>query len=296
MTKYKFQSPHKQKIGTLCLTNVFWFIPYFCPMKKFGLLLCSVAALFFTSCNNGGDENGTDTPVKTTPILSYSVVSVHSHDTSYFTEGLEFYNGYLLESTGNYGPSKLVKIDPATNKIVQQVELDEKYFGEGITVLHDTLYQLTYKEHTVLVYTAKDFKKIKELHLNPEGWGLTNDGKNLIASDGSNNLYFYEPQTFKLLRVQAVTENDAPAVNINELEYINGFVYANQWQYNYILKIDPANGQVVAKMDLTELVNKVKAKDPHAAEFNGIAYNPATKKVYVTGKYWPELYEIQFNF
>jgi len=278
-----------------CLTNVFWFIPYFCPMKKIGLLLCSVAVLFLTGCNNG-DEDGTDTPVKTTPVLSYSVVSVHSHDTSYFTEGLEFYNGYLLESTGNYGPSKLVKLDPATNKLVQQVELDEKYFGEGITVLHDTLYQLTYKEHTVLVYTAKDFKKIKELHLNPEGWGLTNDGKNLIASDGSNNLYFYEPQTFKLLRVQAVTENDAPAVNINELEYINGFVYANQWQYNYILKIDPANGQVVAKMDLTELVNKVKAKDPHAAEFNGIAYNPATKKVYVTGKYWPELYEIQFNF
>ena len=162
--------------------------------------------------------------------------------------------------------------------------------------MNDTLYQLTYKEHTVMVYTAKDFKKIKQLPLNTQGWGLTNDGRNLIASDGSNNLYFYEPQTFKLLRVQAVTENDAPAVNINELEYINGFVCANQWQYSYILKIDPSNGQVVAKMDLSELVNKVKLKDPHAAEFNGIAYNPATKKVYVTGKYWPELYEIQFNF
>lgn len=265
-------------------------------MKKSGWLFISIAGIAFISCNNSSNEDGADTPVKTTPVLSYSVISVHPHDTSYFTEGLEFYNGYLLESTGNYGSSKLVKIDPATSKAVQQVELGDKYFGEGLTVLNDTLYQLTWKEHTVHVYTARDFKKIKELRLNPEGWGLTNDGKNLIASDGSSNLYFYEPQTFKLLKVQAVTENDAPAVNINELEYINGFIYANQWQYNYILKIDPNNGQVVAKMELTELVNKVKAKDPHAAEFNGIAYNPATKKVYVTGKYWPELYEIQFNF
>ena len=279
----------------LCLTNVFLFIPYFCSMKKLCLLLTATLALFFISCNNSADE-GNGTSIKSTPVLSYSVVAVHPHDTSYFTEGLEFYNGYLLESTGNYGPSKLVKMDLATGKVIQQVDIGEKYFGEGITVLNDTVYQLTWREHVVNVYTAKDFKKIKELRLNPEGWGMTNDGKNIIASDGSNNLYFYEPQTFRLLRVQAVTENEAPAVNINELEYINGFVYANQWQYNYILKIDPSNGQVVAKMDLTELVNKVKAKDPHAAELNGIAYNPQTKKVYVTGKYWPELYEIQFNF
>ena len=279
----------------LCLTNVFLFIPYFCSMKKLCLLLSFISILLFMGCNNSEDE-GNGAPVKTTPVLSYSVVAVHPHDTSYFTEGLEFYNGYLLESTGNYGPSKLVKMDLATGKIIQQVDIGEKYFGEGITVLNDTVYQLTWKEHVVNVYTAKDFKKIKELRLNPEGWGLTNDGKNLIASDGSNNLYFYEPQTFRLLRVQAVTENEVPAVNINELEYINGFVYANQWQYNYILKIDPANGQVVAKMDLTELVKKIKIKDPHAQELNGIAYNPQTKKVYVTGKYWPELYEIQFNF
>lgn len=264
-------------------------------MKKiFGLLFFALA-LFFISCNNNSEES-TEPTAKSVPVLSYSVVGAQPHDTSYFTEGLEFYNGNLLESTGNYGPSKLVKIDPATGKIIQQVNLSKEYFGEGITVLHDTLYQLTYKEHIVNVYTAKDFKKIKELPLNPEGWGMTNDGKNLIASDGSSNLYFYEPQTFRLLRVQAVTENDAPAVNINELEYINGYIYANQWQYNYILKIDPSNGQVVAKMDLTDLVNKVKAKDPHADVLNGIAYNPVTKKVYVTGKYWPELYEIQFPF
>jgi len=266
-------------------------------MKKLCWLLSFTFVLFLISCKGDDGEGSSDgTVTRSTPVLSYSVISVHPHDTSFFTEGLEFYNGNLLESTGNYGKSKLVQMAFPGGKVVKQVSLDTTYFGEGITVLHDTVYQMTYKEHVVHLYTAKDFKKIKELPLNTEGWGLTNDGKNLIASDGSSNLYFYEPQTFRLLRTQGVTENDAPAVNINELEYINGFVYANQWQYSYILKIDPSNGQVVAKMDLSELVNKVKAKDPHAAEFNGIAYNPATKKFYVTGKYWPEMYELQFQF
>jgi glutamine cyclotransferase len=148
----------------------------------------------------------------------------------------------------------------------------------------------------VHVYSVKDFKKIKELPLNTDGWGLTNDGKSLIASDGSSNLYFYEPSTFRLLKTQGVTENGSPAVNINELEYIDGLVYANQWQYNYILKIDPNSGQVVAKLDLTDLVNKVKAQAPYINELNGIAYNPQTKKFYVTGKNWPQIFEIQFHF
>jgi glutaminyl-peptide cyclotransferase len=266
-------------------------------MKKICRLLPFALFLFFIGCNNNNDTGNTDTTAaKPIPALSYSVLSVQPHDTSFYTEGLEFYNGSLLESTGWKGKSRLVQTDLATGKILKKIDLDTSYFGEGITVLHDTLYQLTWQEHTVFVYTAKDFKKVKELRLNPEGWGMTNDGQNLIASDGSNNLYFYEPQTFKLLRVQAVTENDAPAVNINELEYVNGYIYANQWQYNYILKIDPSNGHVVAKMDLTELVNKVKAADPQAEVLNGIAYNPATKKFYVTGKNWPQIYEIQFQF
>jgi glutamine cyclotransferase len=264
-------------------------------MKQiFGLLALAVS-LFSIGCNSNTGQPSSEGTEKSTPVLSYSVVSVLPHDTSYFTEGLEFYKGTLLESTGLRGSSKLVQLNAPGGKIVKQINLDPKFFGEGITVLHDTLYQLTYQENVVNVYTVKDFKKVKELPLNGEGWGMTNDGKNLIASDGSNNLYFYEPQTFRLLRTQGVTENGVPAVNINELEYINGFVYANQWQYNYILKIDPSNGEVVAKMDLSELVNKVKAKDPQAAEFNGIAYNPDTKKVYVTGKNWPEIYEIQFD-
>ena len=200
-----------------------------------------------------------------------------------------------MESTGNKGSSKLVETDLQTGKPTKLISLNNQFFGEGLSVLNDTLYQLTWQEHIVHVYSVNDFKKIKELPLDTQGWGLTNDGKNLIASDGSANLYFYEPSTFRLLRTQGVTENGSPAVNINELEYINGFIYANQWQYNYIIKIDPNSGQVVGKLDLSDLVNRVKAQAPYVNELNGIAYNAETKKFYVTGKYWPQIFEIQFQ-
>jgi glutaminyl-peptide cyclotransferase len=264
--------------------------------KTFGFLF--IGSLFLAvGCNNNntsntGPENTTEPPI---PTLTYSIVRTLPHDTSYFIEGAEFYNNTLLESTGNYGPSKLLQIAFPSNKIINKVDLGPKYFGEGITVLHDTLYQLTYKEGKVFVYNAKDFKKINELPFNGEGWGMTNDGKNLIVTNGSANLYFYEPGTFRLLKVQQVTENRSLVPNINELEYVNGFVYANQWTYNYIYKIDPTNGAVVAKLDLTDLVNQVKARYPEVDVLNGIAYDPATKKMYVTGKYWPEWYEIQFE-
>jgi glutamine cyclotransferase len=265
-------------------------------MKKFWLLLIAPCLLFIFSCNNSDttsvSEPGND---NTTPNITYSIAATYPHDTSSFTEGLEFYKGKLLESTGNTGKSKLLEIDLKTGKPAKAISLDNKFFGEGITVLNDTIYQLTWREHIVNVYTVNDFKKIKEFPLNTEGWGLTNDGKNLIASDGSANLYFYDPSTFRLLRTQGVTENGGPAVNINELEYVNGFIYANQWQYNYIIKIDPNSGQVVSKLDLSELVNRVKAQAPYALELNGIAYNPETKKFYVTGKYWPQIFELQFQ-
>ena len=229
------------------------------------------------------------------PLINYTVAATYPHDTSFFTQGLTFYNGKLYEGTGLLKSSKLLQVDLATGKPLQQVALDSTLFGEGVTVLNDTIYQLTWQNKVVLVYTAKDFKKVKEFPLNTEGWGITHDGKELIVSDGTSNLYFYEPSTFRLLRTQGVTENGNPVINLNELEFINGYVYANQWQYNTIVKIDPSSGQVSAKLDLTEVVNRMKAKDPKAEFLNGIAYNPETKKIYVTGKDWPELYEIQFQ-
>lgn len=252
--------------------------------------------VFAVGCadNDSTADNGS-TPESQTPALTYTIAASYPHDTSSYTQGLEFYNGQLYEGTGNKGFSKLLQVDLKSGKASKQLSLDQKFFGEGITILNDTLYQLTWQDKVVFVYDPKTFKKIKEFPLNTEGWGLTNDGKNLIVSDGSSNLYFYEPSTFRLLRTQGVTENGSPAYNLNELEYINGFIYANQYEYNYIFKIDPASGQVVAKMDLSELVNRVRSKDPKINVLNGIAYDSTTKKIYVTGKWWPELFEIQFE-
>lgn len=266
---------------------------YFCLMKKSIGFLLSLLFFFFISCNNSGPGE-TDNPQSTVPVSTPSIVATLPHDTSYFTEGLEFYDSTLLESTGNYGPSKLVQVEPKTGKVLKQVDLGPKFFGEGITVLNDTLYQLTYRESVVFVYDAKTFKKIKELPFKGEGWGMTNDGKNIIVSNGSSSLYYYEPGSFKLIKVVNVTENGSAVPNINELEYVDGYVYANQWQYNYIVKIEPSSGNVVSKIDLTAINDSVKKVDPKAEFLNGIAYNRATKKFYVTGKHWPQIFEIQF--
>lgn len=262
--------------------------------------LVSIAAflfLFLAGCGNNDTKKSDETPdaAPQTPVLSYTVVASYPHDTSSYTEGLQFVNGQLIESTGNYGFSKLLQTNLTTGQPVKQVRLDPKFFGEGITILHDTVYQMTYKEKLVFLYDLNTFKKLKELPLNIEGWGLTNDGKNLIATDGSSNLYYFEPGTFRLLRTQGVTEAGNPVFNLNELEYINGYLYANQYEYNYIYKIDPASGQVVAKLDLSDLINRVRSKDPQINVLNGIAYDSTTKKIYVTGKWWPELFEIRFK-
>ena len=257
-----------------------------------------VCAGFTTvSCSGSGDNaDGDVTPEPKTPSISYTVVGSTPHDTSFFTEGLEFYKGALLESTGEYNKSKLAYYELASGKMQKQIRLDSNLFGEGITVFRDTIYQLTYRESKVNVYSVRDFKKIKELPFSGEGWGLTHDSTSLIATNGSNNLYYYEPSTFKLLKTVEVSENNTPAVNLNEVEYVNGFIYANQWQMNYILKIDPKGGNVVAKMDLSGLVDQEKVPNPRAEVINGIAYNPETKKFYVTGKNWSKIYQLQFSF
>jgi glutamine cyclotransferase len=201
----------------------------------------------------------------------------------------------LYEGTGNYGFSKLKKVDLTSGKSLQEISLDKKFFGEGVTILNDTVYQLTWQQKKVFVYTLKDFKKIREFDVDIEGWGLTNDGRNIIASTGGSELYYFEPSTFKLLKTQTVTESGSPSFNLNELEFIDGYVYANQYQFPYIFKIDPNSGKVVAKADLTAMWQRIKAIDPEADVPNGIAWDNESKKMYITGKWWPELYEVQFS-
>lgn len=262
-------------------------------MKKVLTVIYLACLLFFPACNNGPEVVKPDVENKVQQI-SYSVTDTLPHDTASFTQGLEFYQGLLIEGTGNYGSSRLFKKDLKTGKVIKEVKLDDAHFGEGITILRDTVYQLTWKENVVNIYSAGDLKKIGSASIKTEGWGITNDGTHLIVSTGSNQLAYYNTK-FELHHTIDVMENGSPAVNLNELEYIKGFIYANQWQYNYILKINPSNGEVVGKLDLTDLANRARAKNPKEQFLNGIAYNPETDKVYVTGKYWPELYEISFS-
>lgn len=264
-------------------------------MKK---ILYAAAFACLAACNNTDTNTGSNGPVAAADApktISYSIVKTYPHDTSSFTQGLILYKGELYEGTGEYGRSHLHQVGLNDGKIKKTIALDAKFFGEGITILKDTIYQLTWQEKVVFAYTLNDFKKIKEFSIDTQGWGITTNGQELIISDGSSNLYYYNPSTFQLLRTQSITEGGSLSYNLNELEYIDGYIYANQWQAPYILKIDPGSGTIVGKIDLTDVWNRVKAKDPIADVPNGIAYDTASKKIYITGKRWPELYEIELS-
>lgn len=270
-------------------------------MKNFLLLVTS--ALIFAACSNNGsneDEGGNDVIVKAEPpLINYSVVNVYPHDTASFTEGLVVHNGQLYESTGgqpaeNNFKSWMGPVDLKTGKAIKKVMLDTSYFGEGINIFKGRLYQLTWQDQKGFVYDPETFRKLSEFTYQGQGWSLTDDGTHLIMSDGSNNLRYVEPDSFRVQKIVGVEDNNGPVGNINELEFINGFIYANQWNTNYILKIDPASGNVVGKIDFATLSNEVRTRYPDALEMNGIAYDSAANKIYVTGKAWPHLYEVRF--
>lgn len=235
------------------------------------------------------------------PVINYSVIATYPHDTTIFTEGLVFYEGKLFESSGApeeipFTRSVIGYYDPGFKVLTPSVEIDRKqYFGEGIVFLQDKLYQLTYTSQKGFVYDAKTFKKTGEFSYdNKEGWGLTTDGKYIVMSDGTADLTCLDPQTLQPVKVLKVMQNGMPRDSLNELEFINGYIYANVWTTNDIVKIDTATGHVVGKLDLRSVVNEVKFRKLNADVLNGIAYNPATGKVYVTGKLWPNIYEIDF--
>jgi len=230
------------------------------------------------------------------------VVRTLPHDTASFTEGLLVHDGQLYESTGTEPDMPASRrslfgiVDTITGKISPKAELDRKiYFGEGISFLHDKVYQLTWKTKKGFIYDAKTFKRTGEFPIPvKEGWGMTTDGTNLIMSDGTSNISYVDPITFRLVKVVGVTDNNGPVSNINELELINGFLYANQWESNYILKIDSSSGKVVGKLDLDSIVNDARTKYKEVDVLNGIAYDPASGKIYITGKLWRNIYEIKF--
>lgn len=251
------------------------------------------------STSNSDSENSE--PIQMTPILNYSVTNTFEHDTSLFTEGLLFHNGQLFESTGS--PEELTQTksvigisDLATGKFSSKIEIDKsKYFGEGIVFLNNKLYQLTYKNQLGFIYDAETFKQIGQFkYSNTEGWSLTTDGTHLIMSDGTSSLTYFDPIKLVPVKTLKVTEKGNPIDKLNELEFIKGFIYANIWTSSLIAKIDPSNGNVVGKLDLSSLTNEANVLNPNADVLNGIAYDSTTDKIYVTGKLWAKIYQIQF--
>ena len=225
------------------------------------------------------------------PEYTYQVVNKYPHDPKAFTEGLILYNGVFYEGTGLYGKSCIRTVDPETGAVLNQVDLPSEYFGEGVTILNDVVYQLTWKEHVGFIYEL-NLHKTGEFSIPNEGWGLTTDGKQLIMSDGTSTLSFINPDTMNIESTVTVTYDGKEVTQINELEYIEGKVYANIWQTNQIAIIDPATGNVVTWIDLTGLKNQLDSRNGIDV-LNGITYDQATSKIYVTGKFWPNLFEIK---
>ncbi len=277
-------------------------------MRRFWLLTFLAVILFSCSCNNnssGDYDNSLPVPKASNvpppaPII-FKVLNVYPHDPASFTQGLEFYKGKLYEGTGELNQSKLRIVDIKTGVPEKTHTItDPTIFGEGISILNGKLYQLTWQNHKIFEYDLKDITTpIKTYTWSREGWGLTNNGKELIISDGSAQLFFVTPDPatgqMKINKILSVASNRGMVDSLNELELINGDVYANRWLTNEIVKIDTSNGYVTGMMDMTGIMQQYApevALKPEAV-LNGIAYDSATKKLYITGKDWPRLFEIE---
>ena len=281
-------------------------------MSIFRNTLTILALVLLSACAENAKDISTDEStgaiVATEPVsLGYAVLNSFPHDTAAFTQGLELYNGKMLESTGLFNRSSLRLVDLKTGTVLKKIKNTDEIFAEGVTVFNDTIYQLSWENHLVFMYAAKNLKPIGTLPWTGQGWGITNDKNNLIISEGSEKLYFVEPGTLKLKKVLTVSDNFGSVNNINELEMVEGYIYANRWQYDYILKIDPESGFVVGRINMQDFLKRNSKADlsylskpgstatESGAVLNGIAYDSTSKKIYITGKLWPEIFELSLN-
>lgn len=280
-------------------------------MKRFSFLYCLVFIFLSIACNNssnndeasiGGSELAISTPVK----LNYEVVKVHPHDTTSYTQGLEWNGNKLIEGTGNYGKSVLHILDTNMKQIGNKVQLGSNYFGEGTTLFGGKIYQLTWKEHKVFVYDEKTLKQVNEFYWPYEGWGLTHNDTALIVSTGGSNIYFVDPANFNIKKTLGVFNSSGYIQYINELEFVNGKIYANLYEGNNIyspddiIVIDPITGMISASIDLSNILPKVNVmNDPRMVNpgyvLNGIAYKKESNTFFVTGKCWPVMIELKIK-
>ncbi|MDZ4148191.1 MAG: glutaminyl-peptide cyclotransferase [Flavobacteriaceae bacterium] len=258
----------------------------------------SLKAIFYK--NN--DAQITENPIEifsnyTPKLLKFKILNIYPHDIKAYTQGLEFVGDTLYESTGLYGLSSLRKVDYRTGKVLKKIELDKKYFGEGITVLKDKIYQLTWREKIGFVYNRETFAKIETFSYqnSAEGWGLCHDGKTIYKSDGTEKIWTLKDETLEEAGFIQVCTNTRLIESVNELEWVDGKIYANIYQRNAIAIIDPKNGAVEAVLDLSSLKEQVK-QHPDLDVLNGIAYHPSSHTLFVTGKNWDKLFEISLSF
>jgi glutamine cyclotransferase len=230
-------------------------------------------------------------PGAPTPVCMYRVVAEYPHDALAFTQGLVYLDGELYEGTGLRGESTLRRVDLNTGAVEQRIALEPRYFGEGVAVFAGEIFQLTWQEQTGFVYDQATFTLQRTWSYATEGWGLTDDGSRLIMSDGTASLYFWDPATLTVTGILAVTDSAGPVVRLNELEYIRGYVYANIWQTDQIAKINPVTGVIEAYLDLSGLL-PAELRTAGTDVLNGIAYDDANDRLFVTGKRWPRLYDI----
>jgi len=283
-------------------------------MRFFLLVLFSI---FAVSCKNEVPANrpavNNNSFVKTTnvanpvnlpagkvPEYTFDIVNTYAHDPKAFTQGLVIYNNFFYEGTGGRQSdsfhSSLRKVEIESGKVVQKVDLPSEYFGEGITIFNDKIYQITWQEKKAFVYDVNDFKVIKEFSYFGEGWGITHDATNLIMSDGTQVLRFINPENFQVVRTLVVTDEKGKEIDeINELEYVKGEIWANIWQEGWVARIDPASGKLVGRIDLEDLTERQMDEDRNADVLNGIAYDETADRLFITGKKWRKVFEIKIK-
>lgn len=278
-------------------------------LKKFSGIAILAATLAITACNNEKPAESTENTSATTTepdmnvpaAISYNIVNQYPHDPKAFTEGLEYRDGVLYESVGQYGESDIRKVELATGKILQSTKMEDRYFGEGLTILNGKIYQLTYKEGKGMVYNLGTMKQESMFSFPAqEGWGLTNNGTHLIFSDGSNKIYFMDPANQSIVKQLTVNDERGPVYRINELELINGFIYANIWQADVIVKIDTTTGRVAGRVDMNTIreqggIPPNMNNEEMPETMNGIAFDAKGNRIFVTGKNWPKIFEVKLD-
>lgn len=231
---------------------------------------------------------------KSVPEYTFKIIHAFPHDSAAFTQGLEYHDGFLYEGTGLEGRSSLRKVRLETGEVIQKADLSSQYFGEGITLLHGQIIQLTWQSHVGFVYDAKDFHLLRQFKYPGEGWGLANDGHDIFMSDGTDEIRIWDGVTLKEKRRIKVRDGDSPIDQLNELEFIDGEIYANIWQTDTIARISPQTGKVIGWIDLKGLLSPMYQLQSNAV-LNGIAYDAQKKRLFVTGKLWPSIFEIKLT-